>query len=376
VRVLLQGRSARSIKTSPGGDQVQLEETARHLRERFDVNVSTSSELQPDLSSVDAVHLFGIVRPQEVWLQARNARRQGKPIFLSTVYCDVREFELSDRAGPVGWLARRTNPDAFEALKAGGRALHNREWSDGSAALFTRGFTRMQREIVEMSTIFLPNSWSEWRRLTRDLKLNIDDNRVVTVPNGVDLADMAPDRVDPAEVERLSSFRDAVLCVARVEGRKNQLRLLEALRDTGVTLVLAGKPTPNQTRYVAKVEAAAARQSNAHYLGEVSPRTKRALYALAKVHVLPSWMETTGISSLEAAIMGCSLVVSPNGDTREYFEDDAQYCDPSSPSSIRDAVLRAQTSAPSTTLTHRIRTEYTWGRCAEITYRAYCDVLA
>lgn len=376
MRVLLQGRSTRSIQTAPGGDQVQLEETARLLRERFDVDVLVSAELQPDLAGIDAVHLFGIVRPQEVWIQARNARQQSKPVLLSTVYCDVREFERTARIGPVGWIARRTNPDAFEALKAGGRALNSHEWTKGSAALFTRGFTRMQREIVEMTTMFLPNSWSEWHRLKDDLKLSIGDERVVKVPNGVDLSDMDLNRVDQAAQEQFAHFRDCVLCVARVEGRKNQLGLIEALRDTDFVLVLAGKPTPNQTRYVTKVRDAAAGASNTHYLGEVSPDAKRALYALARVHVLPSWMETTGLSSLEAAVMDCSLVVAPNGDTREYFNDHAEYCSPGDLSSIRDAVTRAYASPPPRELAQAIRTDYTWAKAADATYSAYRQLIA
>jgi glycosyltransferase involved in cell wall biosynthesis len=375
MRILLQGRSTRSIETTPGGDQVQIEETARFLRERFKIDVTLSSELEPDLAEIDAVHLFGIVRPQEVWVQAQNARRQGKPVLLSTVYCDVREFEKTARTGPVGWVARRTNSDVFEALKTAGRALNNREWSKGSAALFARGFTRMQREIIEMSSMFLPNSWSEWHRLTSDLELTVSDERVATVPNGVDLSDLNMDRVDPTELARLAGFQNAILCVARVEGRKNQLRLIEALSNTDFTLVLAGKPTPNQTRYVAKVRDAAARARNVHYLGEVSPDTKRALYSLARVHVLPSWMETTGISSLEAAVMDCSLVVTPNGDTREYFCDWVDYCDPSDLSSIRAAIEQAYARTPSRELAETIRADYTWANAAEATYAAYRKVL-
>ena len=61
--------------------------------DNYRVEVDISDELEPALDSYDAVHLFNIVRPQEVWPQAKNAARQGKHIFLSTVYCDVWEFE-------------------------------------------------------------------------------------------------------------------------------------------------------------------------------------------------------------------------------------------------------------------------------------------
>ena len=93
VRILLQGRSARSIAVNPGGDQVQLKATAHVLRTMMGVDAQTSGEMDPDLSGFDAVHLFGLIRPQEAWVQARNAHRQGRPVFLSTVYCDVWEFE-------------------------------------------------------------------------------------------------------------------------------------------------------------------------------------------------------------------------------------------------------------------------------------------
>jgi glycosyltransferase involved in cell wall biosynthesis len=376
MRVLLQGRSARSIAVNPGGDQVKLEATAEALRATMGVDAQISAEAEPDLAGYDAVHLFGLVRPQESWLQARNARRQGKPVFLSTVYCDVWEFERVARSGPVGWIARHSNRDVIEALKAAGRGVNNREWSRGSLAMFIRGFSHMQREVVALSSLLLPDSHSEWLRVAQDLGLNPVDDRVTVVPNGFDTEALSSSGVDgPPPPAHLRQFKDCILCVARLEGRKNQPNLIEAVRGTDMTLVLAGQPTANQSRYVQRVKAAAASLDNVHVLGAVTPEEKAALYSLARVHVLPSWMETTGLSSLEAAVSGCTVVVSPNGDTREYFGDDVEYCDPASPASIRDAILRARARKPSVALENRIRTEYTWTRSAEATYRGYCNVL-
>jgi glycosyltransferase involved in cell wall biosynthesis len=374
MRILLQGRSARSIAVNPGGDQIQLEATARALRP-MGVDAQISAEAEPDLRDFDGVHLFGMVRPQETWLQARSARRQGKPVFLSTVYCDVWAFEREVRTGPVGWIARHSNRDVIEALKAAGRGLNNREWSRGSLALFLRGFSRMQREAVALSSLLLPNSHSEWLRVAHDLELEPHDPRVAVVPNGFDSD--RDDLIDPAGAPppHLAEFEGCVLCVARLEGRKNQFNLIEAMRDTDMTLVLAGPPTANQGRFVTHVKDAAAPLANVHVLGSVTPQEKAWLYSLARVHALPSWMETCGLSSLEAAVAGCAIVVSPNGDTRDYFGDDAEYCDPASASSIREAIIRAHERGPSATLEQRIRTEFTWQRTAEATYGAYARVL-
>jgi len=375
MKVLLQGRSARSIAVNPGGDQVQLEATAHALRVTRGVDAQISAESEPDLTGFDAVHLFGLVRPQETWLQARNARKQGKPVFLSTVYCDVWEFEQLARSGPVGWIARHSDRNILEALKAIGRGLNNREWSRGSLALFLRGFTQMQRDLIVLSSSLLPNSHSEWLRIAQDLGLDPNDGRVTVVPNGFDAETLNPVTKDDSPPAKLAQFENCVLCVARLEGRKNQANLIEAVRGTDMTLVLAGPATANQSRYVQRVKEAAATAENVHLLGKVSPEEKAWLYTLAGVHVLPSWMETTGLSSLEAAVAGCAIVVTPNGDTREYFANDVEYCDPASPRSIRDAILRARERGPSAALDQRIRVAFTWERSADVTFDAYQRVL-
>ena len=375
MRVLLQGRSARSLALSPGGDQVQLEATAHALRQTKGVEADVSTATEPNLSAYDAVHLFGLVRPQETWLQARNARRQGKPVFLSTVYCDVWEFERVARSGVVGLIARHSNRDVIEALKGAGRGLNNREWSRGSMALFLKGFTRMQHEVLSLSSSLLPQSNSEWLRVAHDLGVNPHDPRVTVVPNGFDAEHSGPPAGQPSPPGHLAQFKDCVLCVARLEGRKNQPNLIEAVRGTDLNLVLAGPATANQSRYVQRVRNAASSLDNVHVLGGVTAEEKAWLYALAQVHVLPSWMETCGLSSLEAAVQGCAIVVTPNGDTRDYFGDDAEYCDPGSPASIREALIRARSKGPSAALEHRIRSEFTWERAAEATFSAYARVL-
>ena len=67
----------------------------------------------------------------------------------------------------------------------------------------------------------------------------------------------------------------------------------------------------------------------------------RSAYAAARVHALPSWIETCGLVSLEAALAGCNVVVSTAGHELEYFRDLAYYCDPANPASIRRAVVQA-----------------------------------
>ncbi len=68
-----------------------------------------------------------------------------------------------------------------------------------------------------------------------------------------------------------------------------------------------GQAAANQRGYVEAVRAQVGRNANVHWLGAVSEEDKRWLYRLARVHVLASWMETTGLVSLEAAALDCAL---------------------------------------------------------------------
>jgi glycosyltransferase involved in cell wall biosynthesis len=94
-------------------------------------------------------------------------------------------------------------------------------------------------------------------------------------------------------------------------------------------------------------------------------------YERAKVHVLPSWFETTGLSSVEAAVMGCSIVITDKGDTREYFGNEAFYCDPADPKQILSAVEKASKAPFNESLRQKILKQYTWKQAAIQTLKAY-----
>jgi glycosyltransferase involved in cell wall biosynthesis len=98
-------------------------------------------------------------------------------------------------------------------------------------------------------------------------------------------------------------------------------------------------------------------------------------YQKAKVHVLPSWFETTGLSSLEAAAAGCTIVISDRGDAGEYFGDQAFYCNPASPASIYETISKAAAAPLSVALRQRVAEQYTWAQATAATLRAYTELI-
>ncbi|MEW6572170.1 MAG: glycosyltransferase [Bacillota bacterium] len=366
LRVLMQSRV--TLFSVTGGDTIQILKTKEYL-EKLGVECDISLELEPDLAGYDLVHLFNLMRPQEVYLQALNAKAQGKPVVLSPIYGLYTDYERNARPWPFRRLARLLSPSQVEYLKVLARAVRNGEYHRGTKMVLRYGYVPLLKRILALCDFLLPNSYSEMRRIEQDL--GVTAKPFLVVPNAADR-----NLFDPARVQlsgKWEYLRDCVLCVARIEGRKNQLKLVEAVRGAPYRLVLVGEPAPNHRRYAEAVRRSA--PPNVVFLGKVPHEELPELYHLARVHVLASWMETPGLSSLEAGLMGCNIVITDKGDTREYFGDYAYYCDPASVESIRQAIDRVWHEPVNPDLREHILRNSTWEKAAEVTLAAYQRVL-
>lgn len=366
LKVLFQSR--KTSFTSPGGDTVQMMKTKEYL-EKMGVEVDISLELEPPLYKYDVVHIFNLIRPQETYLQALNAKRRGKKVVLSPIYCDFKEYEMRGRRGIYGFIGRLLGYKITENLKVLARAVLGGELHKGSLYVLLKGFYRCMEKILEMSDLLLPNSESEMIRIENDFQIKRLKYRVI--PNGVDDNIYNYDEVNVMEKHKI--YIDSCICVGRIEGRKNQLNLVRAFKNLPYTLLLVGRPSTHHVNYYKKVLKEA--PSNVKFLGFVPDRELPSLYKVAKVHVLPSWMETTGLTSLEAGAMRCNIVVTDKGDTRDYFGDLAFYCEPDDVSSIERAVRAAYNAPFREALRELILKNYTWKKAAEETLKAYEMIL-
>lgn len=344
-----------NLLTYPGGDTTQVLQTAKELRNlglRVDVNPSVI-----DYGHYDLLHFFNIIDPEDI---LGHLKKTDLPFVISTIYLDYSEYDKNYRPGPVRWAHQLFSKDTVEYLKTMGKWLLKNE-RPGDLSFLWRGHRGSIQHILRQAAHLLPNSVNEYQRLLRDYGI---EKPYSPIPNGVDLETFQPTE---------KGNRDIVLCVSRIEGNKNHHHLIKALNDTGFQLYIVGKPSLNQKKYYKECIKMAS--ANIHFTGYVSQEELLRLYRRAKVHVLPSWFETTGLSSLEAAVMGCNIVISDRGDVKEYFEDDAWYCDPADPVSIRSAIEAAFEAPNTNNLRTRIIEEYNWRRAALKTLAVYQKVL-
>lgn len=342
-----------------GGDTVQVTETARALAgEGIMVDIRLTGDTI-DYREYDLLHFFNITRPADMLVHIKRSR---KPFVVTPIWIDYSIYDKHQRTGLSGSLFRLLGPNQVEYIKTMGRFLSGRD-TLASMAFAWKGQARSIREILRSTACLLVNSENEYRDI---VSRYTTQPAYAIVPNGVN--DNVYMQHDAKEKEE-----NLVLCAARIEGIKNQYNLVRALNNTRFKLVLAGDPAPGQQAYFEKCRKIAA--ENISFTGHLSINELLSYYARAKVHVLPSWFELCGLSSLEAAAMGCSVVISPNGYAKDYFKDAAFYCDPADPASILRAVEQAAANPVTMALVKKIKEEYNWQQAAEKIAAAYKKIL-
>lgn len=349
-----------TLYTVPGGDTIQVLQTAAHLKKQgVDAVVFLTSD-KIDYTEFDLLHFSNITRPSDILF---HISRTTKPFILSPILVDYSEYDRHYRKGISGFILRQLPAAANEYIKTLARWLAGKDKLQTKTYLW-KGQQKSIREILSRVAGLLPASEKEYQRLK---ELYAIENDYSIVPNGIDPSLFCPD-------EKIAKDHKLVLCAARIEGIKNQLNLIKALNNTSYTLLVVGSYAPNQRKYYDACRKIAA--SNIEFHDRVSQDVLSSYYKAAKVHALPSWFETCGLSSLEAAAMGCNVVITEKGYTREYFGNDGFYCNPADPASIFGAIETAAQSPGRKELQQKILQRYTWQQTAAITLNTCKNILS
>jgi glycosyltransferase involved in cell wall biosynthesis len=368
MRVLFINSRSDALR-SPGGDTVQVQKTQAALESLgVSVEVRAADDLLA-LPEVDLAHIFNIQEPEPAWAALQRLEGAGVPVVLSPIYWDMLAYwyEMAVTSIPLwrglaGVLGKRT----VRRIYLSWQRMKNPSRPDWQT----------QRRLLLQARRSLPNSQSEADLLQRFFKLGADfQQKVAVVPNAIDTDLYETPPAPSREFEQQYGLRDFVLQVGTLNPVKNQLGLIEALYDHPVPLVFIGPQQPAYLDYGLLCRQRGAERGRVIFIDQLPHDRLPGLYALAAVHALPSWRETPGLVSLEAAAAGCRVVTTSIGSTRDYFGDQAWYCYPDDRASIRRAVEQALAAPRTDALRRRVLAEYTWGKAAQATLNAYQQVL-
>jgi|GEM_PF-1526468 len=354
IRIAMQNRP--NALEAPGGDTVVMQSLKREL-EKLGAEVDFNFKMG-DLSGYDVVHIYNFVLPEMVKLYADNAFRQNKPFIITPMYEDWPRF-LNQSAKTLHifqeYIGRRQPKEWFEEQAASFRRLKPHRRPDNSYS-------------VRLAGGITPSGAREADRIKADYNFA---RNIVPVYLGCDILEK---EVSSDLFIKETGLKDFVLCVARLETRKNQLMMLKALEDEDIPVVFATGGFTYQEPY-AELCRRFKRRGKTVFLGRLSEEMLVSAYKAAKVHALPSWYELPGMVSVEAAHYDCNVVASPWGTIEDYLGDYAYYCEPDDAESIRRAVMQAMNDAVKPGLKDFVK-QFTWNNTAETTLELYRKVRA
>jgi glycosyltransferase involved in cell wall biosynthesis len=180
--------------------------------------------------------------------------------------------------------------------------------------------------------------------------------------------------------------RDAyVLFLGTLESRKNVGCLLDAyerLLGRGFRvprLVLAGRATPDAGPWLARIRRAPL-SGYVEHRGYVPASAREALYAGARLLVIPSLDEGFGLPALEAMSAGVPVIASNRGSLPEVVGDAGVLVDAADADALAAAIARAiedDAHAREHAARGLVRaTQFSWARTAAAARLAYIDAVA
>lgn len=356
-----------------GGDTVVMEKLGVAMAGLgANVRVGRQDDL-PDAAEFDLLHIFTIApldhaRRMVAWAKSGGVRIVFSPLY----YNDFRD-----------WFARAIeNAPRWRSLAGAlGKPLAwqvYRGWQ--TARLPVQPVWRAMREaLLAADVVATTSKWENaWiaghfklppavRSRMQLCRFGIDDGLYGRTFTEGELAAFRSEYslVEPYVVE-----------VARIESKKNQLAVIEALWDDSLDLVFVGAESPYfAPDYPQRCREAAVRRGRTHFLGWLPKSKLPLIYAASAAHILPSWNELPGLSSLEAGACGTRVISTQYSAISEMLGGDAWTVDPYDPASIRKATHAALAAPRPDGLRDRLLREFNWCEAARVNLALYERVL-
>lgn len=310
----------KNLQENPAGDTTIIQALRKHLR-KLEIKVDLCTDQNVNLNTYDLVHLFNVSRASEIYNFLKLLPRESKATVLTPIYWDLRDY--------LKKINRKGKLDA---------------WTNGE---------RKRQYIFNHIDLSILHCNEEAHMIKQNYKYN---KPYEIIPYGT--------RVIKKEafnyIKNQYGFERYVLCVGRICPQKNQLSLIRALKNDLIPMVFVGNI--NDVKYYETCRAEA--KQNTIFIHQIHHHQLDNLYHHAHVHILPSWLEYPGLTSLEAGAAGCNIVSTDIGSAKEVFWNMIDYCDPGSLESIRTSTLKALEMPKTDLLKNYILEHYTWEKYA------------
>lgn len=278
-----------------------MEAWAKILRELDNrVIIFSGAVRAEDLKEVEAVFIWHLERLHESFQQWQLARKLNKPIFLVSTCWHPEK-------GVTHWRSCKEQLFLYLRFLLGGNRA-------ALEAVLFKNWRSCREQLLRDSTILLVNSESEKGYLVAE---GANSENVIVIPNIINVGEIA------AVQKKTWEQRHGIVCVGHFCPRKNQYELIQALKNTDCRITFIGTARPMHYHYYRRCRDAA--EKHHRFLGEIPHHLVLRELGNARLCISASHVETPGISNLEAAALGCSLLLPDIEPIREYFGDLVEY---------------------------------------------------
>ena len=359
-----------------GGDSVQIRETTERLSQRGHQIAITNNDV-PDTKGFDIVHIFNCREFNTFEHQLKSCERNNVPIVASPIWITIPK---------AFWGSRATFSAIQDAIASGDqstlRLLKERKLAldDSGETFYSHGQGHDQkfglpklRQLLAKVDGLLPNSFMEMKAIREDLFWNGHSFKVANY--GVNPKIFLDS--NGQEFRDQTGIKNAfILQAGRIEPAKNQAMLCWALRNTNIPIVLIGS-RDNWPAYGELCKEISGEKLT--IIDHLPQNLLASAYAAAAVHILPSWCETCGLVSLEAALNNTPVIGSTFGHELEYLREDALYVDPTDPESVLNAVIKSFDEGKNIervrNLKKRTLSQFNWENTTDATIALYEEII-
>lgn len=329
-----------------GGDTIQMLKTKESLEKLgIKVDVSLGNKDVNYYKQYDLVHMFNVQTEKFSHKEAKKIKLANIPLVVSPIWWDFEEELINDvenYSKKMMFISKFIGINNAKSLKSLKLKLKYKKIN----------------KILNISQYLLPNSKMEIESLNRCFSYDKKKNFVIY--NGISDSFIKEFKNE--------TERKYVLQVGRIEPTKNTLLTIKACNELKLPLLIVGKNADQDYYEKCLIEG---QKGKVEFLDSQEHEQLIKIYEKAKVHVLPSYRETPGLVSLEAAVLGCNIVSTNIGSAEEYFKSMVSYCNPSDFNSIKNAIEIEWNKPNNNILKNHIINNFTWDIAAKNTLEIY-----
>ena len=210
---------------------------------------------------------------------------------------------------------------------------------------------------------------------------NIPPHQISVIPNAANLYSNSVVSKQKAEQYICDKYgiNNYLLCVSRIEPRKNQALLLNAyqqlaLHKKNIALVFIGKASIEVPSFQKKLKQLSIEKgNNIYWFPQVNAADLTAFYAACRLFVYPSSAEGFGIPPLEAAIAKAPVLCSCTAAMSDFTFFHPYMFNPQNQKEFAEKLQEIIDNPPDTeflnTVATKINKQYSWKKSAEKLYQ-------